>query len=78
MDLLEPAADLMIKKDLYLAASAPGGMVEYRRALAASFLFKFILFIQSKFEDLHILDNSAIVPKRRPLSKGTQVYVDSP
>jgi xanthine dehydrogenase/oxidase len=80
MDLFEPAADLMIKQDLFLPASAPGGMPEYRRALAASFLFKFILFVLSQIngDSIGNADLSAIEPKARPISQGAQVYVDSP
>nr|CAB3267784.1 xanthine dehydrogenase/oxidase-like [Phallusia mammillata] len=40
--------DVMIwlRKDLPLALDAPGGMVEYREALAASFFFKFFLCVR--------------------------------
>ena len=79
LDLLEPAMDLMIKQDLFVAASAPGGMAEYRRALAGSFLFKFILYVQSQLGTaVDSSDLSTIEPKLRPVSQGTQVYIDSP
>jgi xanthine dehydrogenase/oxidase len=33
----------VLPEDLPLEPTAPGGMIEYRRTMAASFLFKFFL-----------------------------------
>lgn len=43
--LLEDGASLLLR-DLPLSYSAPGGMVEYRRALVLSFFFKFYLSVR--------------------------------
>ncbi|XP_027209904.2 xanthine dehydrogenase/oxidase isoform X1 [Penaeus vannamei] len=48
--LLE-AATTHLLKDLPLAPSAPGGMVEYRRALTISFFFKFYLSVRGRLSE---------------------------
>ena len=45
-DIIEDAIT-SIGEDLPLEYSAEGGAVEYRKALAASFFFKFFLKVQS-------------------------------
>jgi hypothetical protein len=77
--LVHDACDLLTKSDLFLPLSAPGGMVEYRRALAASFFFKFFLKTCSQILPVAIEDKerSAIQTKLRPASKGSQVYMET-
>ena len=38
---------MWLRQDLPLKADAPGGMVEYRETLAASFFFKFFVYVQN-------------------------------
>lgn len=76
--MAEQIGNTLLSKDLPLDASAPGGMVEFRRALAVCFLFKFTLRVLHLIgQPLEASELSAIQPKQRPLSKGTQVFVDS-
>nr|XP_045608332.1 xanthine dehydrogenase/oxidase-like isoform X2 [Procambarus clarkii] len=48
--LLEDATSLLLQ-DLPLPPSAPGGMVEYRRALTLSFFFKFYLSVRGRLSE---------------------------
>lgn len=46
-----------IGQDLPLAYSATGGAVEYRKALAASFFFKFFMKVQSDLKkEVNMID----------------------
>jgi xanthine dehydrogenase/oxidase len=40
-----------LKQELQLAPNAPGGMIEYRRALCLSFFYKFFLHVQAVSSD---------------------------
>jgi CO/xanthine dehydrogenase FAD-binding subunit len=77
------AALLALQEDVQMEASAPGGMVEYRRSLAASFLFKGVLYAATQLEadapaaaaaPLPFPDTykSAAAPYHRPPSYGLQ------
>jgi len=70
----------VLAEDLPLAPGTPGGMVEYRRTLCASFLFKFFLHVNLS---LCQAENSPAVPAdaksaavqfHRPISSGAQLY----
>jgi xanthine dehydrogenase/oxidase len=72
-----------ILEDLPLTATSPGGMIEFRKALAQSFLFKFYLRVSHelsktmpryKIDDMEL---SALEEIHRPLSSGKQVYQES-
>lgn len=39
-----------LQRDVQIAADAPGGMVEFRRSLAASFLFKGLVWAAQQLE----------------------------
>lgn len=52
--LLEAGSELLLK-DLDLHPSAPGGMVEYRRALTLSFFFKFYLSVQGRLSETQLI-----------------------
>jgi xanthine dehydrogenase/oxidase len=76
------AALQAVQEDVQIAANAPGGMVEFRRSLAASFLFKGLLWssqqletdapaYESPFPDSY---RSAVQPYERPPSHGLQYY----
>ena len=78
-DLIARVSELLTQQDVPIAASAPGGMPEYRRALAASFFFKFFLYA-SKESGIGVLDASeqrAIAPRHRPVSHGKQEFAQS-
>ena len=72
-----------VNEDVRMSPNAPGGMVEFRRSLAASFLFKGLLFAAQQLEadaptayqvafppSVH----SAVQPYHRPPSHGLQYY----
>ena len=64
-------------QDMPLAASAPGGMAEYRRALPPSFFFKFFLFVSEQLGGMiDSRDKSVLDSKHRPISKAQQAYFD--
>jgi xanthine dehydrogenase/oxidase len=73
----------LILEDLPLTATSPGGMIEFRKALAQSFLYKFFLRVShelSKTMPRYKIDPSelsALNEIHRPLSSGKQVYQDS-
>ena len=74
-----------LAEDVNMSPDAPGGMVEYRRSLASSFLFKGVLFAATclesdapvespfvlPFEDSY---RSAVQPYHRPSSCGLQYF----
>ena len=77
-----------LKEEIYIAPNAPGGMVEFRRSLVASFFFKFFVNTSlqlSSDSELHMPDHkhkpsveadeiSAAAPYSRPASFGLQLY----
>ena len=82
-----------IKEDINIAPNAPGGMVEYRRSLASSFLFKGLVFLATALETDAAAANakappftlpfdesyrSAVETYHRPPSKGLQYYSSVP
>eukprot|EP00051_Salpingoeca_urceolata_P010028 m.122205 g.122205 ORF g.122205 m.122205 type:complete len:1330 (+) comp16553_c0_seq4:198-4187(+) len=65
-----------LQKDAPLPPEVPGGMVEYRQCLAASFFFKFMLMVLRKV-DASALDQrelSATERPERPLTTSVQRY----
>ncbi|PSC76668.1 Xanthine dehydrogenase [Micractinium conductrix] len=71
-----------VQQDIQISANAPGGMVEFRRSLAASFLFKGLLFVAHQLEaeapgyesPFPASYRSAVKPYERPPSHGLQYY----
>lgn len=71
-----------VQQDVQIGPNAPGGMVEFRRSLAASFLFKGLVFAAQQLEaevpSFHLpfpdAYRSAVVPYSRPPSHGLQYY----
>ncbi len=57
------AALAAVPQDVVLAENAPGGKVEYRRALAASFVFKFFVHAALKLE---VRDGGRVLGNGRP------------
>ncbi len=70
------AALAALPSDVAMDVSAPGGMVEYRQTLAATFLFKFFLAAQHNVcgVELPAREHSAIVDPPRPVSSATHVF----
>jgi len=66
----------ILPEDLPLAPGAPGGMIEYRRTMAASFLFKFFFRVLKAVDPAAMdpRDASAAVPYSRPMSSGIQHF----
>ncbi|KAK7066586.1 hypothetical protein SK128_003645 [Halocaridina rubra] len=83
--LLEKGTDLILK-DLPLSPSAPGGMIEYRRALTLSFFFKFYLSVRSQLAEklpklvppLTSDEQKAIRPSQLEIPKSTQLFQKVP
>ncbi|XP_047499622.1 xanthine dehydrogenase/oxidase-like isoform X1 [Penaeus chinensis] len=83
--LLEAGTSLLLQ-DLPLSASAPGGMVEYRRALAISFFFKFYLSVRGRLSEqfpslvdpLTEAEQKATKVHRYIPPKGTQLFQSVP
>ncbi len=75
-DALLAKALEMLPQDVQLAPEAPGGMVDYRRTLSATFFFKFFLSVQSRINEgsVDARDLSAIERHERPVSKATHLY----
>ena len=73
-----------LRADINMRADAPGGMVEFRQAVAASFLFKFFVEVSAQMEreaegfahELSAKDLSAAQPYARPPTQGLQ-YTDA-
>jgi xanthine dehydrogenase/oxidase len=82
---LDAALAALASSDLPLSAGAPGGMVEYRRSLAASFLFKFFVQVAQALErdvagfeaPLGSGERSAAVEAVRPPPRGVQAWAAS-
>ena len=55
------AASRVLMDELYLPEDVPGGQVEYRRALASSYLYQFYLFIVGQLEQ-DVKSSSASLP----------------
>jgi len=73
----------VVQKDVAISDNAPGGRVEYRRALVASFLFKFFVHVANMLEadsqntfrgDFPPEFQSAAQPYHRPPSHGVQYH----
>lgn len=64
-----------LEHDLPLSASAPGGMVEYRRVLAASFFLKFYWMVSDEILGRAIPETtrSILTTKARPITKALQL-----
>ncbi|XP_068222819.1 xanthine dehydrogenase/oxidase [Palaemon carinicauda] len=83
--LLEEATMLLLE-DLPLSPSAPGGMIEYRRALTVSFFFKFYLSVQGQLskrlpnlvQPLNDMEENAIRLYEHTTPKNTQVFQKVP
>ena len=43
----------LLKEELPLSDSAPGGMISYRKTLTISFFYKFFLFVKQKISSDH-------------------------
>lgn len=73
----------ILLEDLPLSATAPGGMIEYRKTLAQSFLFKFYLQVNDRLSrftkgfDVDSKHVSALSEIHRGVSCGKQVYQES-
>lgn len=67
-----------VRQDVVIDANAPGGMVEFRRSLASSFLFKFFLRVSQQLESdppTWPADwTSAAQVYHRPAPCGLQIY----
>ncbi|DBA72485.1 TPA: hypothetical protein ACH3X2_010250 [Trebouxia sp. C0005] len=80
------AALLAVAKDVSITPDAPGGMVEFRRSLASSFLFRFFVHVASQLEAdqpgfqaiFPPTFKSAAVPFHRPPVQGLQYYSKVP
>lgn len=84
--LLQKALEA-VARDVAIDANAPGGMVEFRRSLASSFLFKFFLQVSEKLRaEADAVEGAAQVPEwpaswgsaaqeySRPASHGLQYF----
>ncbi|KAL3157593.1 hypothetical protein ABBQ32_012044 [Trebouxia sp. C0010 RCD-2024] len=80
------AALLAVAKDVNITPDAPGGMVEFRRSLAASFLFRFFVHVATQLEaDVQGFQplfpdtyKSAALPFHRPPVQGLQYWSKVP
>eukprot|EP00897_Mesotaenium_endlicherianum_P009776 jgi/Mesen1/8827/ME000053S08233 len=75
----------VLREEIVIADTAPGGMPEFRRSLVASFLFKFFLHCSYQLEEqanvAHSLPDtwrSAVAPHERPPARGLQYFESSP
>jgi len=77
-DTLKAALEVL-PDDLPLDATAPGGMIEYRRTMSASFFFKFFLSVMKEAtpELMDPADISATLDYKRPVSEGLQHYKET-
>lgn len=75
--LVTPACEALAE-DLPVSWDAPGGQVEFRRSLAASFFFKFYLAVAARFGGgeaaLPPRSASAIAAHHRPVSRACQSF----
>jgi hypothetical protein len=69
----------IVRQDMPLAPTAPGGMIEYRQALTTSFFFKFFVLVAKQIAPHTLSDTvlSAAAAYVRPLSKGLQHYSEA-
>lgn len=76
-----------VKVDVVISPSAPGGKTEYRRSLAASFMFKAFVHVANALEAAQAAGftspfpadvKSAAQPYTRPPSTGVQFHAPSP
>ncbi|KAJ7517365.1 hypothetical protein O6H91_21G020900 [Diphasiastrum complanatum] len=72
---------IKLREEVLIADNAPGGMVEFRRSLMLSFLFKFFVHTTYKLEseanlvhDLPETYRSAAIPFQREPSRGLQYF----
>ncbi|XP_076033762.1 xanthine dehydrogenase rosy [Oratosquilla oratoria] len=73
-DLMDKATPLLLE-DLPLAPSAPGGMIQYRRALTLSFFLKFFLSVKGRLNQK--LPN-VVPPLTASEEAATQVHKEEP
>ncbi|XP_012937557.1 xanthine dehydrogenase/oxidase [Aplysia californica] len=65
----------LLASDLPLVPGSPGGVVEYRRALALSFFFKFFIKVRQQIDGSVLASElSAIEDLEQPTSQSMQVY----
>lgn len=69
-----PAALAAVAEDVDMAPNAPGGMVEFRRSLAASFLFKGVLFAATSLEGDAPSDSPFVLPFEESYRSAVQPY----
>lgn len=72
---------VVLKEDIQMSETAPGGMVEFRMSLTTSFLFKFFLHVSYKLEQEAKFDHglpesyrSAAAPYERETPHGLQAF----
>jgi len=77
-ELIRQALEVL-PDDLPLADNAPGGMIEFRKTLSASFLFKFGIFVLQQIAPAAVdpAEQSAGIPYSRPVSSGLQHYTET-
>ncbi|TEB20784.1 xantine dehydrogenase [Perkinsus sp. BL_2016] len=81
---LQPAllteALAVLRQEVALQQGAPGGMVEYRQALAQAFVFKFFHSVSKALDPSSIAVDSASATDEfhRPVTKGLQHFVPTP
>jgi len=64
-----------MKKELTLNPNAPGGMVEYRKALTRIFFFQYFIWVSRELGgEVKKQDLSAIEREVRPVSRGEQSF----
>ncbi|KAJ3287637.1 hypothetical protein HK104_008503 [Borealophlyctis nickersoniae] len=76
-ETVDEASKLLVQ-DLPLTLSSPGGQIQYRRLLSLSFLHKFHLYLTHALSIAPVSPReiSALSDPPRPLSHGTQEYVE--
>eukprot|EP00126_Sphaerothecum_destruens_P011311 Sdes_comp20895_c0_seq2m18031 len=75
-NLVTPALEAL-DLDFPLDKSSPGGMAEYRKSLAASFLFKFFMIVSQKISSpAESPPAQSFTPTQREISRGKQTYAD--
>ncbi|KAI9354597.1 molybdopterin binding aldehyde oxidase/xanthine dehydrogenase [Zopfochytrium polystomum] len=82
-ELIDLSAPTLLE-DFPLAASAPGGQIEFRKALALSFFQKFQLHVSSKLSQsdsalsISSRDVSSLLDIERGVTSGSQEFVEAP